>query len=358
VITWQWQIRDTAGNTLLTPEQRLEVKDKYYRWLTLQEGGITVSWSKGDMAFGQLLLNTATTSLARLVKETGIPRPEAVRLLIYPDSQSLRFSTVGLPSWAGGVAFPDYGTVMIAVGPDEKEYLAEVVPHELAHMVVDQRISNCVDNDFPTWLSEGLAVFAEGPTSAKDKETVKSALDRSKAPALQTLTAGFSRDSSDASLSYAQSGMVVTYLVNTYGTKKLSDLFDAVKQGTPAEAALLAVYGLDTNGIDQAWRVSLGYGNAPTAVVASLTPRAQRTAVPTLAMYLSPTPTTLPATATPIPPTSTPLPPTMVPSLTPPPAAAPNENGAVGWIATGGGVVVLAAVGIFLFSRRTKGKLL
>lgn len=358
VVTWQWQIRDAAGNTLLTPEQRLEVVDDYYDWHTLKSGVVTVSWSEGDWTFGQLVLNTAVDSLARLVKETGIPRPEAVRMLIYPSSQDLRESAVGLPSWAGGVAFPDYGTVMIGVAPDDKEYVAEVVPHELAHMVVDQRISNCVGNDLPTWLSEGLAVFAEGPTSVKDKEVVKSALERKDVPALETLTAGFSGHSNEANLSYAQSGVVVTYLVDTYGPKKLDELLEKVKQGVHANTALSAVYGLDTNGVDRAWRASLGYGSAPDAATATPTPKVQRTSVPTLALYASPTATALPATATVIPVTSTPLPSTPEPSAT---SAAPTTpaDGAGGtpwaWIIAGGLAAVLAVGMGILFVRRSKG---
>lgn len=360
VVTWQWQIRDTVGNTLLTPEQRLEVVDDYYNWHTIKSGVITVSWSEGDWSFGQLVLDTAVQSLARLVKETGIPRPEAVHMLIYPNTQELRQSAVGLPGWAGGVAFPDYGTVMIGVAPAELDYVAEVVPHELAHMVIDQRISNCVGNDLPTWLSEGLAVFAEGPTSAKDKETIKAALERKDVPALETLLAGFSGHSNEANLSYAQSGVVVTYLVDTYGPKKLDEFLEKIKQGVHANTALSAVYGLDTNGIDRTWRASLGYGSAPEAATATPTPKVQRTAVPTLALYASPTATALPPTATAIPATSTPLPPTLVPSATPvattPPA---NDAGTAfgGWLVAGGVAAILAIGFGILFVQRAKGKL-
>ena len=103
-VSWKWQIHDTAGHTLTTPERHLVVDDYRYTWQKLQAGGVSVAWTAGDYTFGQLLLTTATSSLARLAKEAGIPQPKQARLIIYPSSTELRAAAPGsvrLGRWGG-----------------------------------------------------------------------------------------------------------------------------------------------------------------------------------------------------------------------------------------------------------------
>jgi hypothetical protein len=104
--------------------------------------------------------------------------------------------------------------------------------------------------------------------------------------------------------------MVVTYMVDTYGSQKMSELLDSIKGGNKIEKALAEVYGKNTDGIDAEWRISLGYAAQPTQVTSNAT----RTAVPTMALWTSAvrpstTPTSPPTnTSTPISPSHTPVP--------------------------------------------------
>ena len=370
VVTWQWQVSDTAGGTLLTPEKTFTVEDPNYAWQKTQSGNITVYWSEGGAAFGDLILQTAISSLERVAKEFAITKPEAARLMVYPGSSQLRKAVLHVPSWAGGLAFPEYGTIMMGIAPQQTDYVVSIVPHELAHMLVDQRIDNCVGSYLPTWLSEGLAVYAEGPISSRYQDIVAQALAQKEAFLLTDLAGGFPSSSDRADLAYAQSGMVVSYLIKAYGSPKLDALFDKIKLGTTSEAALIAVYALDTAGIDQAWRASQGYGSMPpTLAAATPTTRAVRTAVPTLSLYtaapaVSATPTAVPSAsqaptlaATPTPtPVAAALPPTAA-ALTLPPASAPLSagNGGFplwGWLLVGGGVLLLAAFAVVWMTRK------
>jgi hypothetical protein len=362
VVSWQWQIQDAAGNQLITPERSLNVEDSGYPWKKIQAGGATIYWSAGDTAFGQLILNTSASSLARLAKEAGIARPDAVRLMIYPSTDALKDAVLHVPDWIGGIAFPEYGTVMIGIEPQDKAWAASVVPHELAHMVVGQRIDNCLGNDLPTWFNEGLAMFAEGPTTPEDKTTVKNALKNDQLPTLISLAGNFPDDSGRANLAYAQSGMVVAYLIDTYGTNRLDELLGKIQQGTLIDTALSEVYHLDTTGVDKAWRASLGFGSMPPTT-AAVTARAtqQRTAVPTFALYTAaPQATaTLPAaqasaTATvqpsPAPQLASPTPaagePTLKINATATPDLPVGTPSALPWILAGVGACLLAGLAV------------
>lgn len=296
VVTWQWQIRDAAGHNLTTPEQKLTVDDTHYAWQKLESGKISVFWSDGSTSFGQQILNTASTSLARLEKSLGIVEPYPIRLMIYPGSKELRAAIPDVPDWTGGIALSEYDTIMSGIDPKAPDYIYEVIPHELAHLVVDQRIDNCVGSQLPTWLNEGLAVYAEGPTSKSDQSLITNALQRGETIDLRDLTLSFPPKSDQAHLAYAQCGMIATYLVNTYGPGLLDQLFEQVKQGVSINKSLQAVYHLDTHGIELAWRASLGYEYATLqATPVSPTAKVQRTLVPTLDLFSTPTGTATPA---------------------------------------------------------------
>jgi hypothetical protein len=57
----------------------------------------------------------------------------------------------------------------------------------------------------------------------------------------------------------------VRYLTDNYSSAKLLALLDAFKQGSTDDEALKQVYGFDADGLNEAWRASLGLGPQPPA---------------------------------------------------------------------------------------------
>ena len=174
---------------------------------------------------------------------------------------------------------------------------------------------NCRGIRLPTWLSEGLARYAEGEADLDAVAQVDLALQNGRLPTLRSLANGFSAFSDSASLAYTQSGQVVQYLIDTHGTEQLHMLLQTMQSGQPIDAALMSVYEMDTNSLDAAWRTAVGYEPTPTSEADAAALQATPTQVATLALAGVPvlnTPT--------VPPTETPLPTeTALPSATPPP---------------------------------------
>ncbi len=309
-VTWQWEISDAAGNTLLTDEQTYLVSDTRKDWNLLTDDQVNLQWYVGDNSFGQTLLGIATRSLDRMANNAGIRPSGPIWLTIYPTTDELLEVDIHASEWAGGIAYPEFNSSMMAIAPGEVDWARDVIPHELAHLVTDAATFNCLGMWLPTWLSEGLATYAEGATSEYDLDLVTTALEGSSLPPLRTLEGGFSSDSAEANLAYAHSGIVVTYMIDTYGSQMISELLDSIKNGNKIDKALAQVYGKDTDGIEAEWRISLGYAAQPTQVKSDAT----RTAVPTMALWTSAvrpsaTPTNPPSyTSTPIPPSLTPVP--------------------------------------------------
>ncbi len=117
-VWWQWLIHTSDEQSQLTERQVMTVEDPDHPWKSLESDAIHLEWFDGDPAFGQMLLNTALQSRARLASETGLLTPEQLTLLVYPDGVSFQSATLDLPEWTGGVAFPEYDTVLAAIGPE------------------------------------------------------------------------------------------------------------------------------------------------------------------------------------------------------------------------------------------------
>ncbi len=320
-VWWLWEIKTDDGGVLRTDKQSLTVEDNRLTWHTVSNTQVKVVWSDGGSSFGNSMLKIATDAVNRLADSAGIRPPGQVRLTVFPSQDALRAAALFLPEWTGGVAFPEYATTMeeIPVGSDT-QWQSDVIRHELAHLVTGQLTFNCLGAGMPTWLNEGISVYNEGPDSSMDFNSVTTALKNGSLMPLHTLAAGFSADTNEALLSYAYAGTIVRFMVDTYGAAKLAALLGQIQSGKLINPALQAVYSLDTDGLDETWRASLGFGSGPGGKAATALPTEPPTTVPTLALATSAFGKTV-KTPKPAAPTSTPEAPAAATEPTKTPAA-------------------------------------
>ena len=284
-VWWQWEVRTKSGQSLRSDRQTFVVEDPNLTWQRIENDQVQVVWSEGDRSFARRILDLSTRSLDRLAKEAGIEPNGQIRLTIYPTFEDLRAARLFAPEWTGGVAFPEYGVTMLGVPVDSGDWMEDVVPHELAHLVTGQRVFNCLGTGMPTWLSEGLSMYAEKAEDPSDASRILAELEAGRLPPLRNLAGGFSANAEQTNISYAQSGEIVRFLVRENGPDKMAALLAAIQSGLRINPALLEVYSFDTDGLDNAWRVSLGFESAELLVTAA--PTLERTAVPTLALWTS-----------------------------------------------------------------------
>jgi hypothetical protein len=285
-VWWQWIVTTSGGSTDTTPKKTYVVEDQRFNWKELEKSGITLQWLMGDQAFGAALLDISLKSLLRLEKDMGISPMESIWITIYPSAADLQEAAHAF-EWTGGVAFSNYNSVMIGIGPNQLDWAREVIPHELSHQVVDALVFNCHGVNTPTWLGEGLAVFAENRPAQHYTDLVLEALQKDYLPNLSSLSAGFSAYSDSASLSYAQSSLVTSFMIKKYGAQKMGALLNGLHSGETIDEALKEVYDLDTDGLDAEWRASLGFALQATTTLVPQEANSS-TPVPTLALATSP----------------------------------------------------------------------
>jgi len=364
---WQWEITDASMQKWITDRQTVRINDQRQKWQSLTEGLVTVQWYEGDQAYGSRLVQTAVSALDRMQQEQGLAYSNPIWITIYPSYEALQEAMVTSNEWTGGVAYSDYNAILLGVPLEQADFANSALPHELNHLVVNRLTFNCVGARLPTWLVEGLAMFSEGPLPDASRQGVLDALGAGTLPTLQSLAAGFSAYSDQANLSYNQSEMVVDYLVKTYGPQGLRNLLDTITTGKTIDEALTQVYTLDTDGLDGAWRKSLGFTfTPPERAVAQA--ESTTTPVPTLALWTpaihaSATLTeTLPVTPTLTAtlagtPTKTASPtirpsPTITPTPVPTPRGAPwLWGGLAALLVVVGVTIVLAVIDVAIFRR-------
>ena len=261
-VWWQWQVVDASGTQFTSPIQVVLWLDNTHPWQVITGGNINLHYYNGGASFGQQFHDAAAKALARLTQDVGVGTTSPVDIYIYADTSDLQSSILFAPSWAGGQAFPEDNIVIIGISPDQLDWGKSTEAHELTHVLVGHLTFSCL-GFIPTWLNEGLAVYGEGGPQAGEQALFDQAKSANQLPSLQSLTGRFSAESNRADISYAEAYSVVNFMIKTYGRDKMTTLLLDLRDGQTMDAALQAVYGFDADGLEDAWRTSIGASALP-----------------------------------------------------------------------------------------------
>ncbi|MGB3716836.1 MAG: peptidase MA family metallohydrolase [Candidatus Promineifilaceae bacterium] len=298
---WEWTITDSSGNVFTTEREALTFRDERFDWRMITSEGSGVSspvsspivlyWYEGDDV-GPVLLEAAESGLERLESDIGIELEGEVQIYVYEDAESMREALLFVQDWAGGLAFSDYNTILLGVPPHLAEtWGSDTIRHELAHLVLGQFGRSCLGGNRPTWLEEGLATYAEGEPDEGVRNQIEQGIEDDSFQPVRSLNGAFPAHSEDANAAYSQSYSLVDFLLQTYGQEALQSLILDLAAAEGYDDALEGVYGFNADGLELAWRESIGAPSrqipaTPTPVVAASVP----TVVPNNAARSVPTP--------------------------------------------------------------------
>jgi hypothetical protein len=296
-IWWRWRITDETGTETLTEGKTVTWLDSGHPWQMKSKGDIRLHWYLRDQSFAQDLLDNAYAGLARVERDAGLSTDQPIDLYIYANTKDMTDAVLYEPSWTGGQAFPLHNIVILGISQADLSWGRRAEVHELTHVLVGHLTFTCL-GDVPTWLNEGLAVYSEGELEISSLTQLKGAIRSDTLLSVRSLSGGFSEVSDKASLSYSESYSIVKFLLETYGRNKMTALLVAMRDGNSADEALSAVYGFNTEGLDEAWRASIGGRRRAAASIPTSMP--SPTTVPTIVpvsgvpLAIAPTPFSYP----------------------------------------------------------------
>ena len=312
-IWWHWRYTDETGRESVSDQETVTWLDSEHSWKTVTADKLDLHYYSGDQTFALDLLNAAKSGLDFNRTKSGLTADSPIDIYIYADTSDLKDAILFEPSWTGGQAFPDNDIVILGISEDNLEWGRDAIVHELTHVLVGHLTFSCLGG-VPTWLNEGLAVYSEGGLDPASQDQLDEAIKDDTLLTVRSLSSGFSEVASKAYLSYSQSYSIVKFLIETYGQDKMTSLLISLRDGATIDNALINTYGFDVEGLDDAWRKSIGA--APRSVSAEPTAQPTPTYVPTIVPISGAPLANQIATPTPIPTSSFNQTPTTEPSTT------------------------------------------
>jgi len=256
-ITYFWELEDSAGNTLNTPSKTIAYDDTRFRWQSISAGNLTLNWYVGSRSLAEQLLRAGSDTLESMSKLTGAKIDFPVKVWAYGSTEDMRLAMQRRSEVFSsqvvtlGQRVSD-DTVLVLLAADAEETLR----HELTH-VVTRAAGEGAFGDLPAWLDEGTAVYGQLNPGRLYARALESAVRRDNLFSIRSMSAP-TGDPSRVDLWYGQAWSLVKFLIDNYGPEKLAQLFATFKEGSTVDNALKKVYGFDQNGLEDAWRQSLG----------------------------------------------------------------------------------------------------
>ena len=252
-VEYWWTVEDEGGSRIETEPFQVQFDDTRHLWNSFSEGKVTLYWYEGKPSFAEEIMATTQQVLARLAEDTGAELDKPVHIYIYGSAQDLRGAMIFPQEWTGGVAYTRFSTIAIGISPDILDWGKRAMAHELSHLVIHQMTFNPY-SDLPVWLSEGLAMYAEGEPEPILVALLAQAVVEDSLISVRSLSSPFSAFPEQASLAYFQSYSLVEFLISNYGPDKMFELLNTFGQGSSYDGALGRVYGFDMDGLDSLWR--------------------------------------------------------------------------------------------------------
>ena len=253
-VTFFWRIT-VDGVTQETASQRVTYDDDRFDWQQISDGNLTLWSYRGSEDERRRVLAAGRESLDTIsdLLQTEVDFP--VKIFYYASREDMgpaiitddREDVVTL----GEVVYSDTAMVSAEAAPEE------IARHEIAHIVVRQALQG--PYGVPDWLNEGTAVFAQTQPLADQRQAVERAIESGRVLSLRSLSSAASGTiAGGVSLFYGQSWSLVAFLVERYGEEQFAQLFQAFREGAGTAEALEQVYGFDQDGLEDAWRESVG----------------------------------------------------------------------------------------------------
>ena len=257
-ILYSWQIKDSAGNSIETPQASATYEDDRFSWESISDGNVTVYFYSGSDQSNRSILTTARETIDRMssLLKTTVDFP--VKVWSYETASQMRPAILSNrrippnasnPTTLGEVVYSDTALVSRDSQP------LDIVRHEVSHIVM-RRASKGSLGDAPAWVDEGFAVYSQNRLLPDETTALDLAIRRNRVLPIFSLSSS-TLTQTDTSLFYAQSWSTVKFLIDTYGPDKFAQ-FIAAFRSNGTDGALKAAYGFDQLGLENQWRKSVG----------------------------------------------------------------------------------------------------
>ena len=273
-IHYNFEISDSAGNRLETPQEQFVYHDPRFEWDEISDGPVTVFFH-GDVDRARITLDTAVKTIASVGPLLGSGTNTPISITLCSTLAEMRRATLSSSRAldqhliTDGQAFTRYGTLLV-LGSNN---LKATTSHEVIHILVS-RAGDGIVRKVPPWLQEGLAEYGSEGHQSSYSSALKAGIRRNDVLPVTHMGSLPGRPN-DVLLFYGQAEAIVQMMIEDYGPDTMRQFLALHKGGAKIDDALKQTYGLDRTGIENRWRDSVGvdlyespyqFANRPTPI--------------------------------------------------------------------------------------------
>lgn len=253
-IAFWWRVVDDGVTVAESTPERTNWFDTRWDWQVQGTDQVRVHSYDHDEDFVREILDSSQETVAELEQRYSLPRSQPLDIWVYPSLEDIRGAQQpNSRESIAGASYPGYFLIVAVVPDGSTAEVGRVILHEVSHQVLYQATANPFTFP-PLWFDEGLAThFQVGGTNGYMEMVVRAHQDEALFD-ITSLDASFPYQPAQATLAYATSWSIVEYIEVTYGDEGISALIDAFATGAPDDEALVAALGVDSEGLNDAWR--------------------------------------------------------------------------------------------------------
>lgn len=251
-IDFQW-VRGPSPYIELSKPESFVWLDTRWDWTRATDGVVSVHTYSADAADPARVLASATTTLDTMQAAYGLEAVDPISIWSYANFSDFQGTRQANSREAvSAAAYPVHGVISAILPKSQPGETGRIVPHEISHQVLAQATENPW-NAPPLWFDEGLAVYLQSGGTSSYEQILERTIRDGEFYRLESLAYAFPIDPAGASLAYAQSWSVVTWLHEEYGAEGVARLIDTFSSGTSWDAAVVDAFGVNLPNLEAKW---------------------------------------------------------------------------------------------------------
>ena len=264
VFTVSYLIVDAEGSEFTTDPVRIEYLDPQYDWDRRTQDRLTIVFhdrSSGDI---DKLFAAAEKRMPEIAEVFGPPSEREFKAVIVNSGNEAdsSFPRTTEAARAGhtfvGFAFDEYDQFVLW-GVNSNSFV-----HELTHLMFAEAVAAPIASP-PAWLNEGLAVYFESESGAASDLRLRGVRNEDDLMPIRNMNR-IPGQREDITFFYGKAGSFVEYLIDAFGSSRMTALLDEINSGKSADEAIGLAYGFELDSLDAVWQAKKFGGDVPALV--------------------------------------------------------------------------------------------
>lgn len=260
-LTFSWEILLADSTVVSTADETAHWMDDRFDWVERTSDQVRLYTYETDDAFADMMLSESQATIDALESTYVLDAIPPVSIWVYPSYEDFSGTRQGNQREAvAGVSYPGMDTMIVVVPDGDEREFGRVVPHEISHQVLFAATRNAYGPP-PVWFDEGMATHTQIGGTDGYAGMVARAEQEGVLFDIQSLSESFPFGPAQATLAYASSWSMISYIEERWGPEGITRMIDAFAEGMPVDEAIPAALDVSLDELNVAWKAWVSIGD-------------------------------------------------------------------------------------------------